>query len=89
MSFLQGFGRHFVTPVDRGYTVPPADVIPPTPPAVGGDSARIAEVLRLTKAALDAESERGRGCGMRNAALADLCLEIRTVLLTVTPERAS
>lgn len=94
MTAWSAFSRRRNGPVRVEHTVPPADVVPldhllrgkdivmvDTPAAVElEDRARRAEALRLVEAALARESNRARKIGMRNADLADLCLEVRSAL---------
>jgi hypothetical protein len=72
-------------PVTVEHTVPPADVVPTdTPEVVASEQhARMRHILRLAQRTLLFES--GKPVGLRNTALIDLCLEIRSALLPSAP----
>lgn len=96
MNLKQRIAGWFVTPVDMQFSVPPADIVPGFPSAVGiaavpprddapaavevEEAVRVREALRLVEAALAAESARARKTGMRNPDLANLALELRSAL---------
>jgi hypothetical protein len=73
-------------PVTVEHTVLPADAVPTdTPEVVASEQhARMRHILRLAQRTLLFES--GKPVGLRNTALIDLCLEIRSALLPSDPE---
>jgi hypothetical protein len=73
-------------PVTVDHTIVPADVVPAdTPEVVASEQhARMRHILRLAQRTLLFES--GKPVGLRNTALIDLCLEIRSALLPSDPE---
>jgi hypothetical protein len=72
-------------PVTVEHTILPTDVVPTdTPEVVASEQhARMRHILRLAQRTLLFES--GKPVGLRNTALIDLCLEIRSALLPSAP----
>lgn len=85
MTLRNRIAGWFVTPVDLQFTVPPADIVPgfptldDTPEAAGLEhQARHTAALRHIHRTLLAESLKDPG--LRDTALVDFCLELRSTL---------
>lgn len=90
MTFRRWLVGRLFTPIRVEVTVPPADVVDVAlddtrASAALEQAARTREALRLVEAALAAESARARKTGVRNPALANLGLDVRSALLPSAP----